>query len=396
MNKEFDIRDGHILDRSMEYTKEIDDLVYLLSCAVNETKPDIAHIQTMKMEAIYRLASYHLVASLISFVLETVTDPPSEFEQTKKKALRKLALFDYERNRIYSLLNEEKIWHVSLKGIILKDYYPRFGMREMTDNDILCDADRMEEVRHIMEGLGFQCTEYDKKADDIYTKTPLVFEMHRSLFNLRDSEHLYSYYLEIKDKLLPDSKCDYEYRFTPEDFYIYMIAHEYKHYQFSGTGLRSLLDIYVFLKRNIDELDWQYISGELEKLHISKFEQKTRELSLRAFSGDPLSKEDQEELIYYVSSGTFGTTEHSVTNLIADRMSGDDSAKSKQKYLKNRLFVPMVLIKVQYPFYYKHKYLIPVLYFYRLLRAVFVKPKEVLREVKRVKEFEYSKKDQND
>lgn len=37
----------------------------------------------------------------------------------------------------------------------------------------------------------------------------------------------------------------------------------------SGTGLRSIVDLYVFLKSAGDKLDRDYVDGELEKLGIS-------------------------------------------------------------------------------------------------------------------------------
>ena len=71
------------------------------------------------------------------------------------------------------------------------------------------------------------------------------------------------------------------YHFTPEDFYVYLVAHEYKHYVRGGTGLRSLLDVYVFLRRMGDSLDRDYIRRETDKLNITEFETQTE----RSLSG---------------------------------------------------------------------------------------------------------------
>lgn len=385
------VKNPHVIDKSMKYTKEIDDLIYLLACAVNQTKPDSERVNSMQLELIYRWAQLHSVTALAASALEKAIELPEVFEQAKKKSIRRIALFDIERGRIYAQLNKEKIWHMPLKGIILKEYYPAFGLREMSDNDILCDADRMDDIKRIMEALGFQCTVYDERVDDTYIKAPVSFEMHRNLFDERESELFHLYYKDIKSRLLPDDKCDYEYRFTPEDFYLYMIAHEYKHYILGGTGLRSLLDIYVYLKQWKDKLDWEYIRSESEKLKISEFEQKTKTLSKATFSGASLSNAEKEELIYYISSGTFGSSEHALTNSIAKKLSGDDSASAKKEYIKDRLFLTPEIIKNNYPFFYQHKILLPFLYLRRFMKAAFVKPKKILREYKELKEFDYAK-----
>lgn len=188
MTDDMSIKNGHDLEKNAPYTKEIDDLIYLLSCAVNETKPDSKRVDNMDLDAVYRLASFHSVISLTAFALEETIDLPT--------------VFDIERSRIYTQLDKKKIWHMSLKGIILKDYFPKLGMREMSDNGILCDDCHMADVRRIMENLGFQCKVYGERVDDTYTKSPMAFEMHRFLFDERESETFYLYYKDIKEKLL--------------------------------------------------------------------------------------------------------------------------------------------------------------------------------------------------
>lgn len=208
----------------------------------------------MNMESLYQLTTAHSLTAMVSFSLEKVIELPRDFDQQKKKVIRKLALFDVEREKLFRQLDNAEIWYMPLKGVVLKDYYPRYGMREMSDNDILCDVERMSDVKRIMESQGFQCTEYGKRVDDIYFKFPLTFEMHRYLFDKNELESLYSYFKNIKEKLLLVDDSRYEYRFTPEDLYVYLTAHEYKHFIHGGTGIRSLLDTYVFLKHNNKEL----------------------------------------------------------------------------------------------------------------------------------------------
>lgn len=60
-----------------------------------------------------------------------------------------------------------------LKGSILKDWYPKFGMREMADNDILFDASKRKEVKAIFQGRGYTVKEYDKSNHDAYEKPPI-------------------------------------------------------------------------------------------------------------------------------------------------------------------------------------------------------------------------------
>ena len=83
-----------------------------------------------------------------------------------------------------SALDGAGIWYMPLKGTLLKDLYPKTGMREMADNDILFDASRCGDVKRIMESLGFEIKAYGTGPHDSYLKPPVSnFEMHRKLFD---------------------------------------------------------------------------------------------------------------------------------------------------------------------------------------------------------------------
>ena len=351
----------------------------------------MSQISEMNLDQIYYLASYHSVVAITAYALESVIELPHKFDQAKKKAIRKQALFDTERNKILSCLSREMIWYMPLKGVVIKEYYPKFGMREMVDNDILCDPDRMEDVKSILEGLGFHCDLFGVDNQDVYSKDILCFEVHNSLFQTDKYSDFSEYYKDIKTKLICDQNNSYEYRFKTEDLYIYLTAHEYKHYSRGGTGLRSLLDTYLFLKRNKEQMDWRYVNGELEKLKLTEFEKMNRHLSEKVFSRISLNDEEKQQLMYYVTSGAHGTGENMVNNRILSELSEDDSKASKQRYITNRVFLHGEELKSKHPFVYQHKVLLPFFYVYRFFKALFTRPKKVWAEFLSVVHFKNNK-----
>ena len=375
-----------ILDRETEFSQEMGDLLYLSACAVNQTVPDEGRASHMDLGAVYRLASFHSVVPLVSFALEQVTALPQVYDQAKKKAIRKLALFDIERSKILSALVKENIWYLLLKGIVIKDYYPKFGMREMVDNDILCDPDRMQDVKDIMEGLGFHCDLFGVDNQDVYSKDVLCFEIHSSLFQDDKYSQFSEYYQDVKTRLICDKDNPFAYRFNAEDLYIFILAHEYKHYSRGGVGIRSLLDTCVFLQRHNEQLDWNYIDGELQKLSLTEFEKMNRELAEKAFSGTELNEEEKQQLMYYLSSGAHGTADHMMHNRVSNALSGDDES-AKGKYIRDRIFLRGAELKRKHPLVYRHKILLPFFDVYRLFRAAFTKPKKTWTELKRVLKF---------
>ena len=122
------------------------------------------------------------------------------------------------------------------------------------------------------------------------------------------------YYKNVKERLIKDEDNSFGYHFRDEDFYIYIITHAYKHYNGSGTGLRSLLDIYMFLKQKESKLDWDYIVTQLEELQIKDFEEESREFCKKLFSQKPyqLTNNELEIFKYYLHSGTYGTMKNRI------------------------------------------------------------------------------------
>ena len=53
-------------------------------------------------------------------------------------------------------MEENSVKHASLKGVVMQNYYPKFGMREMGDNDILYEWNGTELVDVINNRISFE------------------------------------------------------------------------------------------------------------------------------------------------------------------------------------------------------------------------------------------------
>ena len=242
-----------------------DAVIYLCTCAINGIVPEKGKIEEMDLEAVYQFASFHLLSAMVAMALESVGFKDRNSIAALTNSLKKNSLFDLNRKAIFDRFEQQGIWYMPLKGAVLKDFYPKYGMREMSDNDILIDPDRSSEVKCVMEELGFEALSFGIGNHDVYYKEPsLGFEMHKELFEGLFFDQLSSYYRNVKERLVKDEGNCFGYHFTPEDLYVYLIAHEYKHYSGGGTGLRSLLDTCVCLKAL--SLDMEYVRQEAETL----------------------------------------------------------------------------------------------------------------------------------
>ena len=360
-----------------EFRRNAADMIYLTACAINNKKPKQERIDRLELPKLFEVSRKHFLTACVAYALESAGIKDNDFTQAKEKAIRKNILLDAERRTILRKLEAEKIWYMPLKGSLLHDWYPKLGMRQMADNDILFDSQKMSDVRDIFLDSGYICEHFGHGNHDVYFKEPVLnFEMHSSLFTPQHIGNLNDYFKDVKERLIPDEGSEYGYHFRDEDFYLFMMAHEYKHFSGGGTGVRSLVDTYIFLRKFKDSLDWDYLNAELDKLGIADFERNNRELAMKLLSMKQLTIEDKKHLDYFVMSETYGTLENSVNNRIVR-----DGGGSKVKYLWYRIFPRIDTYRVYYPWAYNHKFLLPVAWGYRLIRALTTRRKKVSKEI---------------
>jgi len=281
-----------------------------------------------------------------------------------------------------------------LKGSILKELYPENGMREMSDNDILFDVQFRKKTQEIMLNRGYEVKHYGTSHCDEYLKPPIYnYELHNAFFTAATNQSLYRYYINVKQTLIKDKDNGYGYHFSDEDFYVYMIAHEYKHFSSGGTGLRSLLDTYVYLQHKGDTLDWTYIHEQTKQLTLTDFEREQRELAEKVFSSDTLPElpeREQELLDYYLTSSTYGTRTRSAENTVKKHYTKSNS-KSKFSFIWARLFPDMEFMKQYYPFFYRHKLLLPVGYVWRWCKGIVTNHNKLQAEMRALRKYDNKK-----
>lgn len=341
---------------------------------------------------------------------------------------------DVEREAIQDFFEENNIWYMLLKGMVIRKYYPAPELREMADNDILFDNKYSKEVYDFMTARGYKSDDYNKGYHDEYLKPPAYnFEMHRQLVSSKERPKWYEYYKDVKSILINDANGKNQFYFSDNDFYVYFIVHTYKHFLNSGMGLRTVLDVYLYLNNLQDKLDFDYIEEQLKKLDAYDFEQTFRSLAFKMFgenakegnaAADELqdsfdakeqdmlresfdakkqdklcgsfdakeqdkwwnSFDDKEHdmLSYILDAGTYGNLENSVAHKMGYTKGEKKKASDKAKYIFRRLFPSMDTIEEFFPFFYKHKWAIPFLYIYRIGKMPFTRRKKVAGELREV------------
>lgn len=174
-------------------------MIYLIRCVLHDRIPKKEKLDKIDLSKLYEVAEKHSLTAITAYALESAGVVDERFTQAKAKAIRKNILLDIERKNVLAELDKARIWYMPLKGIILKEFYPKIGMRQMCDNDILFDKSRVKDIKVIMSSLGFTMKHDDSGHDLEFLKKPVCnFEMHTELFGFGHNPIMNKYYSNVK------------------------------------------------------------------------------------------------------------------------------------------------------------------------------------------------------
>ncbi|MBE6109026.1 MAG: hypothetical protein E7194_01255 [Erysipelotrichaceae bacterium] len=363
-------------------------IVHLLLSLLKGQKPDEKPDQ-ISFADVYEMAVKHNVCSMTLSAVDQLDNKPDQelYNQWNMKRLAAAAqgiVQINERDSILRAFEQNHIDSIPLKGCLMKDMYPKQEYREMSDLDILIHEDDQKKVRDIMESLGYTTASFMEAKDDSYRKPPFMHvEMHNRLFENVTAERLS---IHIDPLLHPfdyakntGTGCRYELSWN--DFYIYMIAHNAKHYLFAGCGIRQFIDLWVFRKTH--EIDVNYVNSMLSMSKLKEFADQSAQLIDAWANNLTLSAEleEMEEIIF--SAGSYGTDESRIRNHM--RRAFSKGNKTRIQYLRYRVFPPYSLMKAAYPVLEKLPVLLPFCWIYRF---VFKGIPDILKFLKEFTQFE--------
>ena len=359
-------------------------VIELLRAALEGRKPQ-EKPEALSMERIYRMAKKHSVECMAYAAVRQIAEPEDAEILKRWKERSRLcgiqgAVQKAEGERLFSALPAQGIRILPLKGCVMKGLYPKPEYRQMCDVDILIDQRNLEKAGEIMKELGY-VRDHSCGGVDSYEKKPwMSVELHGSV--LPDRNRNAKRYRDVWSRT---HEKDGVHRMDWNDYYLYMIDHFAKHYFVSGSGIRSVLDIFVFLRRKGGELDEAYLREEFRKRGLETFRKEMEELAGDWFGrGVTGKKKDIEEIV--IGSGVYGTESQRVRNLKeAIEKQCRISWLVKPIYLWKRMFLGYSVMCDLYPALRKCPVLLPVLWIHRPVKALIVKRETVKREFASIK-----------
>ena len=272
--------------------------------------------------------------------------------------------------KLNDLLNKHDINHIFLKGTKLKTLYEKTFMRGMGDIDILVNPEDIRKIEKIFGDNHILIMSRSPQHDVYQTEKGLLIEIHPSIY----------YQFNLKYKLF-EKPWDYAkhvanhtYEFTPEFELLFIAYHLAKHFESSGVGLRSILDVGIYVQAYQDSIDEKLLVQYLDQMEMKTFFYHMLYLNKKYFDIDstflPPSMHIEENVLsditqYIAASGVHGKGEK--FNEMAPRLvNTKNKKKSKWNVIISSAFPKYKDMKVMYPVIQKCFLLLPIFYVVRV------------------------------
>lgn len=342
----------------------------------------------VSFEEIFKISKKHHITNMIYYAIIKLKNKPDEkllklWKQEYSISIMRDIVQKEEFSVLKNVFNENAIKHIPLKGFELKKLYPKSDMRDMSDLDILIQNKDREKVKKLLEGLSYTTEKYGKGKDDIYYKKPIMnIEIHNSLLPESLIEK-YPYLLKLNKMEKSIKIKDYTYSFSKDDILIYGIVHIAKHFEIAGTGIKSVIDWYLYSKKNFENIDWNYVNSSLEELNLNKFYQTLIDLGKVWFeekSHTDLTKNFEEHIF---NSGAYGNINDRILNNLA-KNNNKISLVDRIRTLKKMTFPTYLVMCEQYPILKTRKKLLYLYYIKRIFEIIFFRRKNKLKIIKTI------------
>lgn len=324
-------------------------------------------------DALKDIKAHHLTSLAYNGALKCGYDTKSaEMSTLMSGCVKRLMQSENQMYEISSILEEFRVNEIDcmpLKGTLLKELYPKPDMREMSDSDILIKVSQYENIKPLMEKLGFTFhTESDHEY--VWKKGVVSIEFHKNLVPSYNKD-LHSYYENIWQRSHKKEGSEFVYEMSGEDNYIYNFAHMAKHYRDGGVGVKHFTDLWL-VRRKSSSLDEGYIINELKKMGLDVFYKNVLRVIDVWFD-----EADSDEITDYItenifSGGAYGSSEKN--RIATETISDSEDVSSKKSYFGRvfgKVFPSYKEMCYSYPILEKWPVLLPFMWIARAFSFVF-------------------------
>lgn len=380
------------MNKAQEY------IVQILNHSIHNKKMELDTNEDISWKDILEECKSHNIEALVYYGIHSNTLKTIDKETLESWKKQTFMSNIYQINHIkqisnvLSIFNDKNIPVIVLKGLVIRDLYPKSELRTMGDADILVHEKDMETVINILNSLGYEeesrntyHIEFEKGNSHIEVHWLLTNE---GMFKGMDefNNHIWSNTKKVKiGESNALSMCD-------EDLLLYLCIHMAKHFINSGFGIRQVCDVFLLVDQRNKFIDWNRFMIKAKRSGIDKFTMSIFAICNKLFGmsiPDELEqyKIREEKNINLIIDAIFANGVHGHSDKIAIRAKqlAYENNNNKASIIASfrRVYFPSSdKLGDKYGYAKKYKLLLPVAWIHRFVNTIFRKDYSVSDKVK--------------
>ena len=270
---------------------------------------------------------------------------------------------------VFDLFEANGIAYMPVKGAVLQTLYSQPEYRTMSDADILIRQEQYPLICKLLSSLGLTEQE-NSDYEQTWSCPALKLELHRCLVSSRFSDY-YDHYSDSW-QLAQENDAGCGYHLSPEEHFIYLIAHFAKHYRAGTICARDICDFYVW-RNTYPDMDEAYILHVLSGMRLANFYRNILDLLDNWFDGAAATPATELITTSAFRGGVYKEFNRSAADELLRRHSNDTDILIVRKlhWFFHTLFPSRTTMAYAHPVLNKYPVLLPLFWAARWFDALF-------------------------
>ena len=327
--------------------------------------------ESIDYSMLFELSNAHNLGAIVFCVLKNAPNKEiigkevfKRFEDDFYNAVFRYSLQGGIIEEITELFEKNEIKHIFFKGSQIREYYPVPQSRVMGDVDVLIFPESRERAKELLCENGYELVNSNGPVWD-YSKSGAVVEVHTKIISGKvGSSNAETCFLDAAQHACFDSfrGClDANYHFA------YLLTHIAHHFWFYGAGIKLILDLAAFQKK--EKIDFDIVLSKMREIGLEEFSKVIITVCKRWFDeGEDFGKDIKTTEEFLVSFGAFGNRNRNKAAVV-ERKELEEGKKPSGLMTRLRLLFPPYskLRDIPYiSFISGRPYLTPVAWIYRI------------------------------
>lgn len=361
-------------------------IVSILNAGIHGNKIDFNSNENIDWESIIEESKEHKVEALVYSAIgkDTLKSIDNELLEVWKKEtfMSGVGQFRHIKNvsEFLSEFNKQSIPVIVLKGLVIRDLYPRPELRTMCDADLIIHKEDLEKVKNLLLNLGY-IEKVTSDKDVCFIRGNTYVEIHWSIANEKSFNNVELFEEIIWKNAMKVKVGDSEVlSMCYEDLLVHICMHMAAHIKYLGFGIRQLCDLVLFVEKKGNIINWDKFIEKINMLGIYKFTVAIFNICNKLFDMEIPEILNKREIINdkYIflliedifSNGVHGKRDKASSFSKVISYANKEEKRSTLNSFKKLYFPSSDILSDKYSYAKSNKFLLPFAWIHRLFLAI--------------------------